>query len=499
MGGIFLFLKCASKNWPEVCIVTSMNDVTTLLLNSIGAGNRGEGRGQEAATKQGNGQLFSELMMEQSTAKTTRPLKSEQTATESNFLSDNNPLNTETISARDARTDNEKDAGPKEGVETAATAENQHDNQTVAEQEALQPAPKDQIENSTTTSQNHNGKSFNNALQDNQNATTNDQEEIADSSPINNNLLLLLPFAATNNPVDDVAVNTSSDIANNNVMVGSGLNLSNPLMANAVDEPPNLSKTITTTVVNTADDLINPPGNVLAPALQLATTDCVAQSADSKINDQFFKHEGKNEGLNEDAEISLTNPNQINMVQSPLIVQNAEAPKQATTIPPQAGELAQQVTFAIRKGANEGTSQMHIKLNPVELGGIDIRIEVDADHHVRAILTIERPETYDLLHKDAQHLQKLLGESGLKLADSNAIQYEQRSSSLANNTNSSQDWLGSGWFGQEGGQAGRHAQNDSGYTAARHPGGEGDDAATTPVNLITYTHGQIDGRVNIRV
>jgi flagellar hook-length control protein FliK len=143
---------------------------------------------------------------------------------------------------------------------------------------------------------------------------------------------------------------------------------------------------------------------------------------------------------------------------------------------------------------------MHIKLNPVELGGIDIRMEVDADHHVRAILTIERPETYDLLHKDAQHLQKLLGESGLKLADANAIQYEQRSAgSLASNSgNSTQDWLGSGWFGQQG-QAGRHAQNDSGYTAVRQPGNDGDDIASTSVNLITYTHGQADGRVNIRV
>jgi hypothetical protein len=55
-----------------------MNDVTTLLLNSIGAGNRGEGRGQEAATKQGNGQLFGELMNQQIAARTSRPEQTKQ-------------------------------------------------------------------------------------------------------------------------------------------------------------------------------------------------------------------------------------------------------------------------------------------------------------------------------------------------------------------------------------------------------------------------------------
>ena len=264
-----------------------------------------------------------------------------------------------------------------------------------------------------------------------------------------------------------------------------------PTAATAAMASPNLTPTVNNPLAASTNDF--------SPALQQAATDSVAPSTDGKINDRFSENEGKHAGLPEDTEISLTNANPINVVQSPLTVQNTEVAKQATMVPPQAGELAQQVTVAIRKGTTEGTSQMHIKLNPVELGGIDIRMEVDADHHVRAILTIEKPETYDLLHKDAQHLQKLLEESGLKLADANAIQYEQRSSSLANNTNSNQDWLSSGWFGQEGGQAGRHAQNDSGYTAARHPGGDGDDAASTPVNLITYTHGQIDGRVNIRV
>jgi len=261
--------------------------------------------------------------------------------------------------------------------------------------------------------------------------------------------------------------------------------------ATAATASPNLTPTVNNPLAASTNDF--------SPALQQAATDSVAPSTDGKINDRFSENEGRHAGIHEDTEISLTNANPINVVQSPLTVQNTEVAKQATMVPPQAGELAQQVTVAIRKGTTEGTSQMHIKLNPVELGGIDIRMEVDADHHVRAILTIEKPETYDLLHKDAQHLQKLLEESGLKLADANAIQYEQRSSSLANNTNSNQDWLSSGWFGQEGGQAGRHAQNDSGYTAARHPGGDGDDAASTPVNLITYTHGQIDGRVNIRV
>jgi flagellar hook-length control protein FliK len=431
-----------------------MTDVT-LLLNQIGVANRGESRGQDGASKQGNSQLFNALMAQQSAAKTT------------------STPDYKTMAARGARTDTAKDtaknSGLREKVETASKAEKQRDNQTATEREALQSAKNDRTENSSTASQNHAENSLSDTPHDDQPATTTEQQAIADPSLMNNNLLLLSPFTAANNPVEAVPVNASSSAAaspNPNSIV------SDPLAASTND---------------------------FSPALQQATSDSIAPSTDGKINDRFSEHEGKHAGLHEDTEISLTNTNPINGVQSPLIIQNTEVTKQAATVSQQAGELAQQVTVAIRKGTTEGTNQMHIKLNPVELGGIDIRMEVDADHHVRAILTIEKPETYDLLHKDAQHLQKLLEESGLKLADANAIQYEQRSSSLASNTNSNQDWLSSGWFGQEGGQAGRHAQNDSGYTAARHPGGDGDDAASTPVNLITYTHGQIDGRVNIRV
>jgi hypothetical protein len=553
-----------------------MTDVT-LLLNQIGVANRGESRGQDGASKQGNSQLFNALMAQQSAAKTTNALKSEQSDTKLSPSSSNSTPNDKTTADRGAKTDTvkdtAKDSGSREKVETASEAEKQRDNQTATEQEALQPAKNDQPENSSTASQNHVEKSLSDAPQDDQPATTADQQAIADPLLMNNNLLLLSPFTAANSSVETVLANASSDTVSNSGGVNSGLNLSNPISTTTVataDSGLNLSNPISTNTVATADNSLNtsdlnaskslsaaenlntpldvaasthnlgtdnpvvsyapsadtaittPPTaataataspnltptvnnplaastNDFSPALQQAATDSVAPSTDGKINDRFSEHEGKHAGLPEDTEISLTNANPINVVQSPLTVQNTEVAKQATMVPPQAGELAQQVTVAIRKGTTEGTSQMHIKLNPVELGGIDIRMEVDADHHVRAILTIEKPETYDLLHKDAQHLQKLLEESGLKLADANAIQYEQRSSSLANNTNSNQDWLSSGWFGQEGGQAGRHAQNDSGYTAARHPGGDGDDAASTPVNLITYTHGQIDGRVNIRV
>lgn len=651
-----------------------MTDVT-LLLNQIGVTNRVESRGQDSTSKQGNSQLFNALMAQQSAAKTTSTLKSEQTAQKLSSSSGNSTTNDKTTADRGARTDTAKDTtkdtGLKEKVETASKAENQRDNQTETEREALQSAKNDQTEHPSTASQNHAENSLSDTHQNDQTPTTTEQQAIADPSLMNNNLLLLSPFTAANNLLEAVPANASSNTASNSGGVNSAPNLSNPITATIVatadnsltsqdnaiflqgvaefqnqteknfsdgrqdDQPAttmnpdqslvdnnlllspftatnnpvdsillsnngsvgsvlNLSNPITATTVAPTNNSLNLPDNALSlhsdaenlnapldrtatqgnviidnqfvsqtpiskadqlplstlqnsltalqqsdsgavttitspppaatsaaalpnptpttnaplaasthdfsPATQQATTDSVAQSTDGKINDRFAEHEGKHADLNKDTEISLTNANQINIVQSPLIVQNTEVTKQTAIVPQQAGELAQQVTVAIRKGATEGTSQMHIKLNPVELGGIDIRMEVDADHHVRAILTIEKPETYDLLHKDAQHLQKLLEESGLKLADTNAIQYEQRSSSsLANNTNSSQDWLSSGWFGQEGGQAGRHAHNDSGYTAARHPGGDGDDAATPSVNLITYTHGQIDGRVNIRV
>lgn len=541
-----------------------MNDVTTLLLNSIGAGNRGEGRGQEAATKQGNGQLFGELMNQQIAARTSRPeqtkqiqgqkqppekqpeekLVKEKADTSSNPV--NSPQNDQGTKKASQDQQDEKiivedapTAGDKETAQTVTSKDKDADalgqqadlnaqpiqnppvllpqvmpNSVAAEALPANPTPQNTHQSANQAVQFINSPSSLTEMEGLQ-ANGVGQPLTINGAPSDSSFAQLPapnPLIKADDALaqqDTAKQNTTRAEANLVADTTTGLQ-SSTQQSLAIQQQPlePLPSPLANDAQPSMGNVATTNTDVLAPAPAKTMVEVVTTSPDhdldnSSLNKDFdlaTQHQSHDLSGKEDGSAPLTTPN---LVQSPAILQTIDGAKQVAQVaidPQQSGALAQQVTFAIRKGANEGTSQMHIKLNPVELGGIDIRMEVDADHHVRAILTIERPETYDLLHKDAQHLQKLLGESGLKLADANAIQYEQRSASnlVSNSGNSTQDWLGSGWFGQQG-QAGRHAQNDSGYSAARHPGGDGDDAASTPINLITYTHGQADGRVNIRV
>jgi flagellar hook-length control protein FliK len=167
--------------------------------------------------------------------------------------------------------------------------------------------------------------------------------------------------------------------------------------------------------------------------------------------------------------------------------------------------VPEQVTVAIRRGVNEGSSHMRIRLSPDELGGIDIRMEVDADHHVRAVLTIDRPETYELLQRDSEQLRALLADSGLKLAD-NAIRYEQRDTSIPSQ-GLARDWLDQSGqqsgqqFGQQAGQQGwqQGSQQDFGSAAYAQPNSVLADASISSNPINNNQAVNHDGRLNLSV
>lgn len=128
-----------------------------------------------------------------------------------------------------------------------------------------------------------------------------------------------------------------------------------------------------------------------------------------------------------------------------LTQQTAAAPQLtaalATNVPVAVQDLA--VTIAAR--ANAGASSFEIRLDPAELGRIDVRIEVDRHGQVTSHLTVEKPETLAMLRQDQTQLQRALDNAGLKTGDS-GLQFSLRDQSSS---------------GQQQGQQqdnGRHAQ-----------------------------------------
>jgi flagellar hook-length control protein FliK len=86
--------------------------------------------------------------------------------------------------------------------------------------------------------------------------------------------------------------------------------------------------------------------------------------------------------------------------------------------------IADQVHVQIRQAMREGNDQVTIQLDPLELGRIEVVMDFaqDGTHiHIRA----EKPETLDLLQKDARELARNLQQSGIR-ADMSQLSFSLR-------------------------------------------------------------------------
>lgn len=69
------------------------------------------------------------------------------------------------------------------------------------------------------------------------------------------------------------------------------------------------------------------------------------------------------------------------------------------------------------RDAGTGGTRFDIRLDPVELGRVDARVEVNHDKTVTLTLSAERPETLAELMRTARDLERQLADSGVKLSD----------------------------------------------------------------------------------
>jgi len=97
----------------------------------------------------------------------------------------------------------------------------------------------------------------------------------------------------------------------------------------------------------------------------------------------------------------------------------AAAPARPTPAPP---NLNEQISVQIKKAVSQGTDRIRIQLKPAELGRLDIQLEVSQDGRVAAIVNADRPETLDMLRRDARGLQQALQDAGLQM-DSNNLSF----------------------------------------------------------------------------
>jgi flagellar hook-length control protein FliK len=87
--------------------------------------------------------------------------------------------------------------------------------------------------------------------------------------------------------------------------------------------------------------------------------------------------------------------------------------------------LADQIAVHIHKGVQQGAGRIEIQLSPAELGRIEVRLELGHDGRVHAAIAADRPDTLDLLQRDARGLERALQDAGLK-TDSGGLSFNLR-------------------------------------------------------------------------
>lgn len=85
----------------------------------------------------------------------------------------------------------------------------------------------------------------------------------------------------------------------------------------------------------------------------------------------------------------------------------------------------QAIAAEITANVQIGRSRFEIRLDPPELGRIDVRLDVDKQGNVVSHLIVEKASTLDFLRRDAQQLERALQDAGLKTSD-NSLQFSLR-------------------------------------------------------------------------
>lgn len=90
----------------------------------------------------------------------------------------------------------------------------------------------------------------------------------------------------------------------------------------------------------------------------------------------------------------------------------------------QAHPATHMVAAQITKSAREGkASVITLELDPPELGRVDVKLEFGNDQTVKALLTVEKPETHQMLQRDAAYLERALHSAGLTV-DGGGINFQ---------------------------------------------------------------------------
>lgn len=112
---------------------------------------------------------------------------------------------------------------------------------------------------------------------------------------------------------------------------------------------------------------------------------------------------------------SQNNANNLAVIQAQNTVTNSLA--NVTTQAQSATQnhpATQMVSMTIQKAIKEGDdTNIKLRLDPPDLGRVEVKMSIDKDNTTKIVLTAEKPETHLLLQQDSEALQRAMSEAGL--------------------------------------------------------------------------------------
>ena len=119
-----------------------------------------------------------------------------------------------------------------------------------------------------------------------------------------------------------------------------------------------------------------------------------------------------------------------------------------------------QVAVKLANSAADGGGKVTIRLNPEELGKVDVKLELGKDGTVHAKISAEKPETLDMLQRDARLLDKALQDAGLK-TDQNSLEFDLRGGNGQPTDRQEQQLASAGASPPGGGETGEQTASDT--------------------------------------
>lgn len=125
------------------------------------------------------------------------------------------------------------------------------------------------------------------------------------------------------------------------------------------------------------------------------------------------------------------------------------------------GQIGRDMGVEIARQVKAGKEEVLVRLDPAEMGRIDVRLSFDRDGTLRAVMAADSPAALDMLRREAGDLSRALTDAGVR-ADTQSFRFDSRSGDAG------QSWQ----RGQQGGD-GRSAQGglsrNGGETIADEP------------------------------